>query len=195
MVLHNLLSKPRSSDSPIKASIPNIIELIGDIQFYKNEQEASFIALFPVWGNLRPKFSFTFEGAQYIFMQYPMGYLNSSAIAHNLCCQGWNNLTVGKVLFLALYSWHYVEGSLWGINMGRSVHLHKPPTPMWLGNRPSQDLRPGLICQVSGHHLVLQGPEISPAVKHQFLTIKPTLYAQTDTTHIRSFQVLKATHP
>lgn len=31
------------------------------------------------------QFAFTLEGTQYTFMRFPMGYLNSPAVVHNLC--------------------------------------------------------------------------------------------------------------
>lgn len=55
----------------------------------------------------QPQFAFTFEGTQYTFMWMSLGYLNSPAIAHNLCQQDLDALTVCPCTI-----WHSIDDIL-----------------------------------------------------------------------------------
>lgn len=75
--------------------------------------------------------------------------------------------------------------------MDRCAHPHKPPTPTRLCCRPSWDPRPSLLCQGSGHHLVLLG--LRNSNNQTSITLHHPWHSGTIPT--RSFHVLQATHP
>lgn len=53
--------------------------------------------------------AFTLQGAQSTFRTLPIRYLNSPAIAHNLCYLNLNILQFGKCHF-----WHYIDDIMFG---------------------------------------------------------------------------------
>lgn len=70
-------------------SIPNITEMKDDIQTAQGScfaihDPANMFYSFPKTDS-QPQFVFSFEGTGYTFTQLAVGYLNSPAIAHNLC--------------------------------------------------------------------------------------------------------------
>lgn len=140
------------------------------------------------------RFAFTFEGVWYTFKWLPMGYLNSTAITHNICCLDINTLQSENCHF-----WQYIDGimqrDLWGSSTGRFAHLHTSCSPMWLANPPWQDPRPSFICHLSEHHLTLQGPRDPPSHQHQLFTIKPTILHYTQwAPHILGLFILWRQH-
>lgn len=60
----------------------------------------------------------------------------------------------------------------WGSDMGRFAHPQTTYTKV-VGQLSLKDPRPSIICQFSGHHLVLQGLE-TPPNKHLLLIVKPS---------------------
>ena len=65
---------------------------------------ANMFCSVPITGKFQAYFAFTFDRVRYTFTQLLVGYLNSSAIAHNLCCQDLNALQLGKCHF-----WHHID--------------------------------------------------------------------------------------
>ena len=96
---------------PIKAPIPYILQLVEDIQ-RATEDYCAMSNLANVFSSvLIPRspspIVCIFEGTQHTFPRLPMGDLISQAIAHNLCWQNLDALTVSPRTVR-----HYIDGIL-----------------------------------------------------------------------------------
>lgn len=77
---------------PIIAPIADIVELMDSTQkalgsHFSAVGLANRSCSIPISADSQSQFAFPLKGAQYMFTHLPVGYLNSPAIAHNLCQQ------------------------------------------------------------------------------------------------------------